>query len=305
MKLSTPFLLLVTIFITLYFSLFGQEDRAQRLSSKLKSTDRAYVFVIAHRADWRNAPENSLEAIRSAIAMGADMVEIDVRKTKDNQLVIMHDKTIDRTTNGKGLVSQWTLDSLKTLNLKNGQGRVTRFKIPTLEEALLEAKGRVLVNLDKSYNYFDQVYEVLRKTETIDQVVMKAKKPYAVVEKEFGEYLDQVIFMPIVDLADTNATMIIEEYIKQDAAIAFELVFSDDKYLTQDIVNTINEADKRIWINSLWDDLNGGHSDDLALDDLKSSYGWIVENGATLIQTDRPALLLDYLEKKQLHNQLN
>jgi glycerophosphoryl diester phosphodiesterase len=302
MKFSNSLFLLIVIFLTLYFSLFGQEDRAQKLSSKLLGAERDYVLVIAHRGDWRNAPENSIEAIRSAVAMGADMVEIDVRKTKDNQLVIMHDETIDRTTNGKGQVSEWALDSLKTLNLKNGQGRVTRFKIPTLEEALLEAKGKILVNLDKSYDYFDQVHDVLMKTETIDQVVMKAKKPYEVVKNEFGKYLDKVIFMPIVDLTDERAPAIIQDYIDQDAAVAFELVFSEDKYLTQDIINTINDSGKRIWINSLWDNLNGGHSDDLALTDTESSFGWIINNGATLIQTDRPALLLDYLDQNELHN---
>jgi len=63
-----------------------------------KNPSDHYVMVIAHRADWRNFPENSLEAIRSAIKLGVDMVEIDVRKTKDGKLILMHDETVDRTT---------------------------------------------------------------------------------------------------------------------------------------------------------------------------------------------------------------
>ena len=60
------------------------------------------VLVVSHRADWRNAPENSLQAIQNCIDMGVDMVEIDLKKTKDGHLILMHDKTIDRTTTGKG-----------------------------------------------------------------------------------------------------------------------------------------------------------------------------------------------------------
>ena len=60
------------------------------------------MLVVSHRADWRNAPENSLQGIRNCIDMGVDMVEIDLKKTKDGHLVVMHDKTINRTMTGKG-----------------------------------------------------------------------------------------------------------------------------------------------------------------------------------------------------------
>ena len=79
--------------------------------ANLKDSKNNQVIVVSHRGDWRNAPENSLQAIKNCIKMGVDMVEIDIRETKDGHLVLMHDKTIDRTTTGKGLVKEWTLDS--------------------------------------------------------------------------------------------------------------------------------------------------------------------------------------------------
>jgi glycerophosphoryl diester phosphodiesterase len=143
--------------------------------------------------------------------MGVDMVEIDIRKTKDNQLVVVHDKTLNRTTTGNGLVSEWTLDSLKTVYLKNGVGHPTRYKTPTLKEALLTAKGKILVNLDKSYNYFDEVYGVLKETGTTNQV---------------GAKLDYIIFMPVINLdKQSNANEIIENYQTKLKPLAFELVF--------------------------------------------------------------------------------
>ena len=108
-----------------------------------KNPSDQYVMVIAHRADWRSFPENSIEAIRSAIKLGVDMVEIDVRRTKDGSLVLMHDETIDRTTNGSGKVSELTFDEIRLLRLMSGVGVPTDFKVPTLKEALLECKGKI------------------------------------------------------------------------------------------------------------------------------------------------------------------
>ncbi|MBR0338647.1 MAG: glycerophosphodiester phosphodiesterase family protein, partial [Alistipes sp.] len=76
------------------------ESRTDKLLRELRDPKSDYVFVISHRADWRNFPENSLEAIESAIQMGVDIVELDVHRTADGELVICHDKTINRTTNG-------------------------------------------------------------------------------------------------------------------------------------------------------------------------------------------------------------
>lgn len=80
--------------------------------------DQSSVIVVAHRGDWRNFPENSLEAIDNAVRMGVDIVELDVKKTKDGELILMHDRALDRTTTGKGLVSEATLDYIRGLKLK-------------------------------------------------------------------------------------------------------------------------------------------------------------------------------------------
>ena len=74
----------------------------------LHDKNSQYVFVIAHRGDWRNAPENSIQCIENAIAMGADMVELDIQQTKDNNFICMHDATLDRTSTGKGAIKHYT-----------------------------------------------------------------------------------------------------------------------------------------------------------------------------------------------------
>ena len=80
--------------------------------------EKGKTVVVSHRGDWRNAPENSIQAIQNCIDMGVNMVEIDIKKTKDNVLILMHDQTLDRTTSGKGKPEDYTLAELKQLRLK-------------------------------------------------------------------------------------------------------------------------------------------------------------------------------------------
>ncbi|MHC2991012.1 glycerophosphodiester phosphodiesterase [Pontibacter sp. HJ8] len=277
------------------------QGRVDQIIKTMKDADSEKVMVVAHRGDWRNAPENSLLAIQLCIDMGIDMVEIDVQQTKDGHLVLMHDKTLERTTNGKGKVADWTLDSLKTLSLKNGLGRTTHHKIPTLEEAMLVAKGDILVNLDKCYDFFPQVYPVLEKTGTVHQAVMKGSHPYRKVQADFGPLLHKIFYMPIVNLDKPDAQQVIEEFQKKLKPVAFELVFATDTSRVLNSFDKIKRKGSRVWVNSLWASLNAGRDDDLAETDVEASYGWILGKGANMIQTDRLEPLVDYLRKKNRH----
>ncbi len=116
--------------------------------NELLNAKSSHVIVIAHRACWENVPENSLAAIQACIGLGADMIEIDVRKSADNELVVIHDETLDRTTNGSGHVGQFTRQQLQKFHLRNRAGgvkqAVTDQKIPTLAEVLQLVSGKCL-----------------------------------------------------------------------------------------------------------------------------------------------------------------
>lgn len=232
--------------------------------------------------------------------MGVDMVEIDVRETKDGHLVLMHDKTIDRTTTGQGNVSDWTLDSLKTLSLVDGLNVATDHKIPTLEEALLVAKDKILINLDKSYDIFDKCFAIAEKTETLDHIVIKGAKARSEVEAEFGQYLDKIYFMPIIRLPNPLADSIITDYLENRLPIAFEFTVPSDTISTIAMFDDIREAGAGVWVNSLWHHHCAGHDDRKAAQD-PATYNWFLDRNVDMIQTDRPALLLNFLQEKELH----
>lgn len=275
------------------------QTHADTLMAILRNPEARQVLVVSHRGDWRNAPENSLLAFQNCIDMGADMVELDLKKTKDNHLVLMHDDTIDRITDGHGKPADYTLDELRKFHLKNGLGRPTLLTIPTLEEALMLCKGKILVNIDKGYEYFEDVYKLLVSTGTIGQVVIKSGHNLDKVRRENGAVLDKVVYMPIVNLEEPEAEKKIKEYATMKP-VAMECCFGKATPEALRLLKMVKECGSKVWINSLWASLNAGHDDDTAvqLNRPDDSWGWILAQGASIIQTDRPQKLIEYLLAK-------
>src|SRR5438094_732582 len=107
------------------------------------------IAVIAHRGGRALSPENTLTAIRKAISLGVDYVELDIRAAKDGPLVIMHDSDVDRTTNGHGKVKDLTLAEIRALDAGSKfDPKYAGQKVPTFEEVLKLCKGKVHVYVD-------------------------------------------------------------------------------------------------------------------------------------------------------------
>ena len=150
---------------------------------------------------------------------------------------------------------------------------------------------------------FDDVYAILEKTETQNQVIMKGGQPIETVKREFGSYLDKVLYMPVIDLGNKEAEKIITDYLKELRPAAFEIIYSDPKNPLPPKIKQLLFKKSLIWYNTLWGSLAGNHDDNLALTDPEKSYGYLIEQlGARILQTDQPAYLLDYLRKKGWHN---
>jgi len=111
--------------------------------------ERSRLLRIAHRGASGHCPENTRAAFLRAIELGADMVELDCQVTRDGAVVVMHDETVDRTTDGKGRVRDHTLKDLKALDAGSWFGpEFTGEEVLTLEEAVDILRGRVGLNLE-------------------------------------------------------------------------------------------------------------------------------------------------------------
>ncbi|MDC6366677.1 glycerophosphodiester phosphodiesterase family protein [Flagellimonas amphidinii] len=144
--------------------------------------------IVAHRAGAKLAPENSLEAVKNALQLGVDMIEIDVRMTKDGHLVLMHDKSISRTTNGKGAISDMYLEELQKINLNHSQ---TKESIPTLNDVLTliaDRKTQLLIEVKTGKNYgnlLEKLAHTIKEKNMEKQVlVFSFNKPFCEELKE-------------------------------------------------------------------------------------------------------------------------
>ena len=276
--------------------------RAERIREQLLTCDESSVIVVAHRADWRNFPENSLEAIQSAIEMGVDMLEIDVQRTKDGVLILMHDHNLDRTTTGSGNIADTHWEDIAKLNLKDHQGNVTTYKVPKLEDALLACKDRIMINLDKADRYFDEVFALLEKTGTTNLIVMKGGQPANEVKEKFGKYLEKVIYMPVVSIDKPESEQAIHDFLNDLKPVAFELCWNNPESQVPAKMEKALKGRSLIWYNTLWDWLCAGHNDDKAVDDPDGTWGYMIDTlGARILQTDRPQLMIEYLRSRKLH----
>jgi glycerophosphoryl diester phosphodiesterase len=242
------------------------------LRQMLEDSDDDRVMVIAHRACWRLGPENSLQAIDGCVGLGVDMVEIDVRRSKDGHLMLMHDDTVDRTTNGSGPIEEMTLEEIGELRLREGAGgeeaALTEKRVPTLEQALLASKGKILVNLDMKADLYGPSLDLLEETGTTEQVLIKMNALPDESRLRSAKFLGKTFFMPIIrecrERPDETCSESLSHVVPQFAPyepVAYEIVFQSESYLSEGVESIVNEK-ARVWVNTLESDHAAGHVDE-------------------------------------------
>ena len=302
----------LALLAALSFPAFG-ETRTDALLKKLHGPDRTYVFYCMHRGDWRNAPENSMPSILGSIAKGADMIELDVRKTKDGHYILSHDPTLDRMTDGTGPIAEKTLAEIKRLHLKEHQGgknaKLTDEHPVSLEEALAATKGKILVNLDKSWLDYRGIAQVLVREGVGREVVMKGPGSMTPdeVKSAFGEDLwalvekNEILFMPIIYADSLQQMAVFYQWETQKVRpFAYEFVSnSRSKSPLPDF--GFGEKSPRLWLNTMWEGLTMDHTDKRSLKDPEGGWVWCLRRGETMIQTDYPVECGAWLRKVGRH----
>lgn len=169
------------------------------------------TLIFAHRGYRAKYPENTMLAFKEAAEAGADGIELDVHMTKDKEIVVIHDETLDRTTNGKGYVKDYTLKELKELDASIPKKRLFRSEeIPTLVEVLEWMKTNdLLLNIELKNDRIqyegleDKVIELVRFFQMEDRVILSSFNHYSLVychkkapEIEIAALISQGLYEP-------------------------------------------------------------------------------------------------------------
>jgi len=243
------------------------------------------VLIAAHRAMHTKYPENSLAAYQHSIDSGVDIIETDIRTTKDGKLILMHDATIDRTTNGEGKVTDFTFAELQKSDLDKESDDLSIHKIPLAEDALNLARGKIMIDLDIKGVFMKDLVNLIHKTKTEKQAIF--------FDSELA-VLDSVI------LLDSTLLLMPRAYSLEDVKMVIErfhppVIHIDPRFYTEEVVSTIKASGARVWINAL------GFADAKALIGLvDTGYAPLTDGGANIIQTDYPLNLHEFLKDKNL-----
>ena len=294
------------------------DNRAEAIAAQIHDPHSKYVVVISHRGDWRNFPENSIPAIESVIRMGCDVVEIDIHMTADSVLVLGHDDDVRRMSNfwweyrndpdKSARFEDLTLEEIKRLGMNRAHAiSIDTLRFPTLEEALMCTKDRICVNIDKGYKYYDQVMKIAEKLGVTDQILIKGSRPIESVARQESRYTDRMMYMPIIDVQTEKGQKLLDSYMEQGVVpVAYELCWKDDSdNAFMEACQKVISQGARVWVNTLWPSLCGGYGNDddaaFMADDPGDVYGQYLDAGVSMIQTDRPELLIDWLTRQGRH----
>lgn len=268
---------ILLIGLLLFGNIFSQEQQSYKCAPK--------VMVVAHRGAHTVFPENSVPAIQEALEIGVDLVEIDIRHTKDSVLVLMHDKTLDRTTNGEGLVENYSLSDIKKLKLRNTDGSLSEIGIPTLEEVLTIFEDKISFDLDIKTPLFLPVVEMIEERSLFESTI------FLVYNLEHAKMLKRrrKDFNILIKARSIDDLPEIYEILTPEA------VHIDDSFNTINTNDIIKNNGSKSFMNSL------GKIDEEAINN-PGIFQEIYIKGANMIQTDYPEILLRHLRLNGLHN---
>ncbi|TWG95408.1 glycerophosphoryl diester phosphodiesterase [Mesorhizobium sp. J18] len=316
-------------FVSVASPTMAETTRIAEIIERLENANqwRDHIMVIAHRGggltqNRARFPENSIAAVENAIELGAEMVEIDVQKTKDGIYVVLHDTWLNRTTTCRGKLIERTLSDLASCRLVvEGTGQVTQETVPTLAGMLEHTKGRILVNIDNKLGMEDLVgiAAVARESGVESEVVIKQNlwnaEKVAEMRRVMARIGDGIRFMPIMADDAVKDVAFLEHATRPFGPDAVEMItwhrkgtgMTDDGGLLFGARARAVAArgDWHLWVNTIaiegqpMGPMSGGRGDQMAVSAgmPEEIYGFWAEEGATMIQTDEPALAIEWLEQ--------
>ncbi len=282
-------------------SAVGAQTPAARALETLSDASSKRILVIAHRSCWQQAPENSLAGVRACERLGVDGVELDVRHSRDGVAVIIHDETVDRTTNGHGKVTEMNWAQLSALRLKErggGQGaRLTDERIPTLTQYLRAARNRLMIVFDVKDWSQDSTFAAISRAGMERQAIFFYECNNDRLLNKVRAFRDRVVMIPIMFEKDGPL---------EDGARRCHSNPANWAHVKFQTANWLDRAKEvstrqglRLWTATMFPEDNGGLDDARAAREPDGAWGRQIASGARMIMTNTPQQLLRYLHAKR------
>ena len=260
--------------------------------------------IVVHRGIWRAAPENSLLSIERAISAGYDVVEIDVRRSNDGELFLLHDDTLERMAGRDQEPEALTLQQLSSLSLRDRDGGeanpMTEEKLPSLKDVFDLTRGRIFIHLDVKRRHMIPDVIACARAMGVDQQVdfwgdLKTGEDFAWIRANVSA--QAVPFMAKTRL------------VAPDVGSQLDLLFQLNPFLCEIYFDRLEQVAERqalfrkagiaLWVNTLDSVSCAGFTDSTALKDPEAIWGRLIDAGISAIQTDEAAALRAYLDSRR------
>ncbi len=256
--------------------------------------DSNKIVIAAHRGGYENdfkdkAPENSFANIENAIRQGFELYESDIQRTSDGKFIIMHDPTIDRTTNGTGEVAKMTYAELKKYNLKYINGEVSTEKIPLLADFISRGDGNIIYKIDfkPELKYLDDLLAEIKGLGLQDRVILRFKYKTATA-KMLSKYNPKEIPTILFRVKKLSQYNELKSLMKPTMISIFER-----KEFTPEQLQIIEDASKNNIIVE-------AHSFNNRNKNREIYWEKQVALPITIFHTNKPILFQEFLKKKKL-----
>lgn len=263
---------------------------------------RKMPFLAAHRGVCgANIPCNTLAAYKIALDQGADVVEIDVSKTKDGKYFVFHPGMEPVFLKSQTRLKDMTAEEVEKLFLVNSDSVPTSYKIPTLAEVLALLKGKAYINVDKFWTDVKGISEEIRRAGVEKQVIVKTYTDEESLE-QVRLYASDFMFIPMVSGKDEVTDDLRAKGVN---VVGAEILFSseNDDVISDAYIQRMHDKGLLIWANSIVYNekavISAYHTDDISLTDSpEKGWGWLVNKKVDFIQTDWLMMVKRYLESR-------
>ncbi len=264
------------------------------------------VQVVAHRgAAGSNIPCNTIPAFDIALKGGASILEMDLFKSTDGKIFIFHTGKESYQLNKNIDLTKLDSEEIKKLRLINVDFYPTQWGINSFDDVLEHFKGRCILNLDRIGDCIPDVIKAVERHNMKDQVLLK-HAPIPSVLKIIEDVAPDYMFMPIY-MEEDNASGIIEKM--NINYIGAELVFKTEEssVIQPEYIESMKKRGKTLWGNAVLYNykipLSAGHTDDVSMiDDPDKGWGWLVDHGFDIIQTDWTYQCCKYLKDRGINH---
>lgn len=273
-------------------------DKNTYLFDRLK---KQKVLLAAHRGTCGgNIIQNTIGAYENALLHGADIIEVDVVKSTDGKFFAFHNGQEKGVFGEKLDIRTMSSEEIKKLHFLNGiQERISE-GVNSLDDILEHFKGRCLINIDRSWFFWQDIVLYLKRHNMEEQIILKSH-PEENELKLLEELAPEMMFLPIVRKRE-QLELTGKYHIN---TIGAEVIFEadDHEFASEEFIQKMHDAGKLLWVNALTlndtTKLSGGHDDDTAiLKNMEDGWGWLLDKKFDMIQTDWPLLLRNFINHR-------